>query len=83
MEADLWSMVGTQGCYHMTNDYAYDVRLVFANAQRFNPLGHWINSAAATLSQFFEEKLRRMETKVGIEVRIRLSNPTACALHGY
>ena len=31
--------------------YAEDVRLVFQNAQIFNPLGHWINGAAAHLSQ--------------------------------
>ena len=69
------------GYYSTTSEYAYDVRLVFANAQRFNPLGHWINGAAATVSQFFEEKLRRLEAKCLTE-RQRQAGHSCGVCHG-
>jgi hypothetical protein len=70
-----------EGYYSTTSEYAYDVRLVFSNAQRFNPLGHWINGAAATVSQFFEEKLRRLESKCLTE-RQRQAGHSCGVCHG-
>ena len=69
------------GEYRTTSEYANDVRLVFDNAQRFNPLGHWINGAAAAVSQFFEEKLRRLESKCLIE-RQRQAGHSCGVCHG-
>eukprot|EP01052_Picozoa_sp_SAG31_P012750 SAG31_NODE_752_length_12351_cov_14.467516_6_plen_1414_part_00 len=69
------------GKYQSTTEYAEDVRLVFDNAQTFNPLGHWINSAAAHLSAFFEEKLRRLEGKVLTE-RQRQAGHSCKQCHG-
>lgn len=69
------------GEYQSTTEYAEDVRLVFANAQAFNPLGHWIHGAAAHLAQFFEEKLRRLEAKVLTE-RQRQAGHSCKECHG-
>ena len=44
--------------YETCEDFEEDVRLVFENAMKFNPKGHWVHDDAKLLLEFFDESFQ-------------------------
>lgn len=55
------------GDYSTIGEFADDVRLVWSNAQTYNPPGHQINLMAKQLSSYFNRLFSKIQAKFGSE----------------
>ncbi|AAW46194.2 hypothetical protein CNBK1170 [Cryptococcus deneoformans B-3501A] len=70
-----------ENTYEDVNQVDDDIRLMVANAQKFNPPGHEVHTSATQLLQIWEEKWRTVPAKV--ETRDSSEDPMAEAFDDY
>lgn len=70
-----------ENSYEDVNQVDEDMRLMVANAQKFNPPGHEVHTSATQLLQIWDEKWRTVPAKV--ETRDSSEDPMAEAFDDY